>query len=477
MNETTPIVLWFRQDLRLSDNLALAAAADSGRPVIPVYILDDVAAGEWSMGAANRWWLHHSLGQLSDSLQGSLSVFSGDSSDILLRLVGEVGAGEVVWNRCYEPWQVELDDRVDAALHSAGISTQVFDGALLFEPENVSKPNGTPYKVFTPYYRNGCLQRAPNPRMPLAAPVNMKLEKVTSGCKLDDLQLLPETRWDAGISREWIPGEEAAHKRLEAFLDDGLSDYKDGRNRPDRNNVSRLSPHLHFGEISPHQVWHAAKRYEAFAGLEREVDCFLSELGWREFSHYILFHSPTLPRQNLQSKFDKFKWRDDPQSLQRWQRGETGYPIVDAGMRELWQTGYMHNRVRMIVASFLIKNLLLHWHHGEDWFWDTLLDANLANNSASWQWVAGCGADAAPYFRIFNPVTQGQKFDPEGLYVRRFVPELAKMPDKYVHNPWMAPADILESANVELGKRYPEPIVDLKFSRQRALDAFADIRT
>ncbi len=477
MNETTPIVVWFRQDLRLADNLALSTAANSGRPVIPVFVLDDAAAGEWSMGAASRWWLHQSLRKLSDSLAGNLSVFSGDSSEILVRLAREVGAGDVVWNRCYEPWQIELDQRVEAALSTVRICTQKFLGALLFEPDTVSKPDGTPYKVFTPYYRNGCLKHAPEPAKPLNAPTNLRLQKASSGCDLDDLQLLPAIRWDVSIAQNWSPGEEAAQSRLQEFLDGGLSDYKDGRNRPDQSNVSRLSPHLHFGEVSPRQVWHAAKRYGALAELEGEVDCFLSELGWREFSHYVLYHSPTLPRQSLQSKFDAFPWRDDNRSLRRWQRGETGYPIIDAGMRELWQTGYMHNRVRMIAGSFLIKNLLLHWHYGEDWFWDTLVDADLANNSASWQWVAGCGADAAPYFRIFNPVTQGQKFDPEGAYVRRFVPELSQLPVKFVHSPWMAPTEVLESANVELGRDYPEPIVDLKRSRQRALDAFAAIRT
>jgi deoxyribodipyrimidine photo-lyase len=286
---------------------------------------------------------------------------------------------------------------------------------------------------------------------------------------------MPSKRWYDGIAEAWKPGEAGALERLESFLDEGIRNYKEDRNRPDLENVSRLSPHLHFGEISPHQVWHAANSLKATGGLENDIDHFLSELGWREFSYSLLYHWPALPHNNLQGKFDRFPWREDPASLRRWQRGQTGYPIVDAGMRELWQTGYMHNRVRMIVGSFLVKNLLLHWHQGEAWFWDTLVDADLANNSASWQWIAGCGADAAPYFRIFNPVTQGRKFDPNGVYVRRLVPEIAALPDKFLHSPWEAPAPVLAGVGIELGSDYPRPMVDLKASRERALEAFRSI--
>ena len=337
------------------------------------------------------------------------------------------------------------------------------------------KKDGTPYKVFTPFYRKGCLEASAPPAQPIGAPAAINFLDSAEGLEPDALGLMPRIRWYEEMAETWQPGEDGAHARLQQFLDDGIRGYKDGRNRPDQAHVSRLSPHLHFGEISPRQVWHAAQAFEAREGFEKDVDHFLSEIGWREFSYYLLYHWPDLPRKNLQAKFDRFPWRDDAGALKRWQRGQTGYPIVDAGMRELWRTGYMHNRVRMIVGSFLVKNLMLHWHHGEDWFWDTLVDADLANNSASWQWISGCGADAAPYFRIFNPVTQGQKFDPDGDYVRTYVPEIAALPNKYLHSPWDAPADVLESAAVRLGEDYPAPIVDLKATRARALDAFSSL--
>jgi deoxyribodipyrimidine photo-lyase len=296
------------------------------------------------------------------------------------------------------------------------------------------------------------------------------------GHSLSELDLISATRWYEEMALNWSPGEPGARQRLRAFLESGIQHYKAGRNRPDQKFVSRLSPHLHFGEISPQQVWHAVKSLKDEPEISPDIDQLLSELGWREFSHYLLYHWPKLPRENLQKKFDRFPWREDMEMLTRWQRGQTGYPIVDAGMRELWRTGYIHNRVRMVVASFLVKNLLLHWHHGADWFWDTLVDADLANNSASWQWVAGCGADPAPFFRIFNPVTQGQKFDPEGRYVRRYVPELDGLPARFIHNPWDAPAAVLQQAEITLGESYPYPIVELKASRDRALEAFDAVR-
>jgi deoxyribodipyrimidine photo-lyase len=476
MSEEQPLIVWFRQDLRLADNPALRAAVDSGRPVLPVYVLDDVSAGEWRMGEASRWWLHQSLVSLDGSLGGHLTRLVGDARAVLPDLVRHVGAAGVVWNRCYEPWRIERDREIMAALCEDGVEVKSFNASLLFEPQSVAKPDGTPYKVFTPFYRKGCLSAAPAPAEPAAAAMPETFCGAASGVALDDLGLMPTIRWDAGMAETWQPGEDGAHTCLQRFLDHGIGNYKDGRNRPDLENVSRLSPHLHFGEISPRQVWHAALGVAASEGLERDVDHFLSELGWREFSHYLLYHWPHLPRTNLQGKFERFPWRDDPAALRRWQRGRTGYPIVDAGMRELWRTGYMHNRVRMIVGSFLVKNLMLHWHHGEDWFWDTLVDADLANNSASWQWIAGCGADAAPYFRIFNPVTQGRKFDPDGDYVRRYVPEIAKLPTKYLHAPWEAPPDVLDASAIVLDEDYPSPMVELRASRARALDAFASLK-
>ncbi len=471
--DETPVVVWFRQDLRLADNPALNAAAELGSPVLPVYLLDETSAGNFAMGGASRWWLHRSLHALNESLDGGLVFLKGDAREILLRLVEKTGATAVYWNRCYEPWRVGQDTAIKSALDKAEFAVRSFNASLLFEPEDVRKPDGTPYKVFTPFYRKACLGSAKSPRKPLERPADLAIYECQVGEELSKLGLLPATPWYEDMAAQWQPGEAGAAERLQKFLDAGINNYKEGRNRPDLDNVSRLSPHLHFGEVSPNQVWYAAKDHGS--DNSEDLEHFLSELGWREFSYNLLVNFPGLPTDNLQDKFDEFPWRDDAELLERWQQGRTGIPIVDAGMRELWRSGYMHNRVRMIVASFLVKNLLLDWRLGAAWFWDTLCDADLANNSASWQWVAGCGADAAPYFRIFNPVLQGRKFDPDGVYVRNFVPELDSMPDKYLHNPWEAPTAVLEEAGVALGDDYPYPVVDLKESRERALAAFSGL--
>ena len=462
---------WFRQDLRLADNPALAAAAGQGT-VLPVFILDDRGAGDHRTGAAGRWWLHHSLKDLNRRLDGRLRLFRGDPATILLELAAGHDVAAVHWNRCYEPWRIARDKAIKTALKEQDIAVRSFNGSLLWEPWDILKADQTPYKVFTPYYRRGCLS-APEPRRPLPAPENLQLAAGEfAAVALDDLGLLPRIRWDKQLEPHWQIGEQGAGRRLQDFLDEGLAGYKDGRNFPSRPNVSRLSPRLHWGEVSPNQVWHAARKRDPGTDL----DHFLSELGWREFSHSLLYHFPELPRENLQAKFDRFPWLDDPEAVERWQQGQTGCPFVDAGMRELWQTGYVHNRVRMVVGSFLVKNLLQHWHHGEAWFWDCLVDADLANNSAGWQWIAGCGADAAPFFRIFNPVTQGEKFDPTGAYTRRFVPELKNLPDKYLFRPWEAPPEVLDQAGVTLGETYPALMVDLKESRERALEAFRSLK-
>ena len=471
--DTQPVILWFRQDLRLKDNPALRAAHETGQPILPVYILDDENSGEWKMGAASRWWLHESLTSLDKSLGNKLCLAKGNAIDVLSSLIEETNATAVYWNRCYEPWRIKRDTKLKETFKDKNIHAESFNGALLFEPHTTLKDDGTPYKVFTPYYNKGCIGRN-EPPTPEPAPKNPNFFDHTA-LSLDDLKLLPDIPWHEKMAGHWQPGEDGAHARLNDFLENGLKGYKDGRNHPAQNNVSRLSPYLHFGEISPNEVWHAAKPKMIAERCEKDGEHFLSELGWREFSNNLLYHFPDMTRKNLQNKFDTFPWKDDDEALERWQKGQTGYPIVDAGMRELWETGYMHNRVRMIVGSFLVKNLLLHWHLGEDWFWDTLVDADLANNSSSWQWIAGCGADAAPYFRIFNPVTQGQKFDADGTYVRRYVPEIADLPDKYLHNPWEAKDEILADAKIELGKTYPKPIVDLKASRERALEAFKEL--
>ncbi len=470
----SPVVVWFRQDLRIKDNPALLAAHQTGHPILPLFIWDEENSGEWKLGGASRWWLHESLKALNEALQSKLYFEAGSAQQVIMDIIKETGAEAIYWNRCYEPWRITSDTRIQETLQTKGMKVHTFNGSLLFEPQTALKSDGTPYKVFTPFYQKGCLGRGNEPRRPSKAPKNLRLS-THRGVALIDLELLPAIAWHNKLAKYWKPGEAGAHARLKAFLKNGLKQYKEGRNYPSENNVSRLSPHLHFGEISPNEVWYAAKQHMGTKGWRKNGETFLSELGWREFSYSLLFHFPDLPRKNLQKKFNKFPWRRDQKSLKKWQQGQTGYPIVDAGMRELWETGYMHNRVRMIVGSFLVKNLMLHWHLGEDWFWDTLVDADLANNSASWQWIAGCGADAAPYFRIFNPVTQGKKFDHHGAYVRRFIPELKKMPDKYLHNPWEAPEKVLVEAGVQLGEDYPLPIVTLGDSRERALDAFSEL--
>ncbi|MFW0777779.1 MAG: cryptochrome/photolyase family protein [Rickettsiales bacterium] len=463
----TNVIHWFRQDLRLQDNPALYEASKKGE-VLAVYILDDVNAQDYKMGGASRWWLHHSLDALNKSLDGKLALYAGNPEHILPELVARHGIDAVYWNRCYEPWSIHRDKRIKELLD---IEAHSFNGSLLWEPREIAKDDGTPYKVFTPFYRKGCLKVAA-PRQPLPAPKLSLVDDSSHSSSLDDLHLLPTIPWDSQLEPHWQISEQGAEKRLSEFLEEGLAHYKDGRNLPAKPYTSRLSPYLHFGQISANQVWSEVR----MRGDDKNVDHFCSELGWREFSYSLLYHNPTLPTENLQKKFDAFPWQENEAYLEAWQKGQTGFPIVDAGMRELWQTGYMHNRVRMIVGSFLVKNLLMHWHHGERWFWDCLVDADLANNSASWQWIAGTGADAAPYFRIFNPVTQGHKLDPEGEYTRRYVPELASLPNKYLFSPWDAPKDVLKESGITLGDDYPHPIVDLKESRTRALDAFQSLK-
>tara|TARA_B100000470_G_scaffold56773_1_gene42838 strand:- start:6246 stop:7670 length:1425 start_codon:yes stop_codon:yes gene_type:complete len=462
---------WFRQDLRLSDNPSLYHASNNNQ-VLPIYILDDENSGEFSMGRASRFWLHHSLKDLKESLNQNLSIFQGDPLKTLLEIINRNNVTSVYWNRCYEPWRIKRDTQIKSKLESKGISVFTYNGSLLWEPWTIKKNDGTPYKVFTPFFRKGCLN-SKEPRKPLPRVNNSNfINDKNLSLNLSDLSLLPPVRWDIPMESHWNIGEMGAYDRLSKFIDSGINHYKDGRNFPAKPFVSRISPHIHFGELSPNQAWYLAKE----KGGDKNIDHFLSELGWREFSYSQLYFNPQLPRKNLQSKFDAFPWGNNPQNLLAWQKGQTGIPMVDAGMRELWLTGSMHNRVRMVVGSFLVKNLLLNWHHGERWFWDCLVDADLASNSASWQWIAGCGADAAPYFRIFNPVTQGKKFDPDGEYIRQYIPELKKLPNKFLYNPWEAPKEVLDKANIVIGKDYPEPIIDLKNSREKALNAFKSLK-
>ncbi len=465
-------IVWFRQDLRLADNPALADAAARGA-VVPLYILDETP-GVRPIGGAGRWWLHHSLAALSKSV-GGLVLRRGNAAAVLIDLVKATGATRVVWNRCYEPQAIARDTAIKAALTGAGIEVESFNGSLVFEPWQVKTLSGGPFKVYSPFWR-ACLKLDAD--APTSAP---KLKLAKPATKSDDLKtwhLTPTTpNWAAAFTGEWTPGEAGAHARLEAFLAEGLTGYGELRNRPDLPNVSRLSPHLHWGEISPRQIWAATQMHiEANSGSRKDADKFLSEIGWREFAYHLLFHFPTLPERNWKPAFDAYPWSDNAAHLTAWQRGQTGYPIVDAGLRELWSTGYMHNRVRMIVASFLIKHLRIDWRQGEAWFWDTLLDADVANNAASWQWVAGSGADAAPYFRIFNPMEQGRKFDPDGLYVRRWCPEIARLPNAILHAPFEAPSEILRACGVTLGKTYPQPIVNHAEARAAALAGYGAVK-
>ncbi len=462
-------LVWFRRDLRLADNPALYAASRKHRIVFPVYIHAPEEEGTWPPGQASRWWLHESLKQLDQSLAkrgAKLILRQGPSAETLLQLCQETGADIVYWNRLPEPFLRRRDLALAATLKHAGIKVSIHNGTLLFDPELIRSRNGAPFQRFTPFWRT-CLSLGlavntlPAPKE--FPPVSPEI----ASSSVDELQILPKTDRYLGFAQVWQPGEEGALRQLEAFCATHLRDYAALRDRPDVPGTSRLSPHLHFGEISPRQV--AAS---VLAASDGNGEAFLRELIWREFSHYLLYHFPELPEEPQKLRFATFPWKTDETALATWQRGMTGIPLVDAGMRQLRQTGWMHNRVRMVVASFLVKHLLIRWQEGERWFWDTLVDADLANNSQNWQWVASCGADAAPYFRIFNPVLQGRKFDPHGCYVRRWVPELARLSDKVIHAPWEAKSDELRRAGVKLGKNYPRPIVDLKASHSRALRIF-----
>ena len=479
----TPTLVWFRQDLRLQDNPALHAAVTRGAPVVPVFIWDETGEGRWPAGGATRWWLHHSLAALEAALRerGSrLVIARGDSGKVLHDLVRRTKAGAVYWNRRYEPAAIARDAKIKSELTAAGVEAKSFNAALLHEPHTIANKSGGPFQVFTPYWRH-CLT------LSVAAAVKLGTAKLAAptawprSLALEELGLLPRIPWDAGLRETWTPGEAGAAKRLRGFAASAMENYADRRDLPGTDGTSMLSPHLHFGEVGPRQIWAAAQAAAKGTGVfppSRGAAVFLSEVGWREFAHHLLFHFPRTPEQPLREEFARFPWATDPGDvkLRAWQHGRTGYPIVDAGMRQLWHTGWMHNRVRMVAASFLVKHLRLPWSLGAAWFWDTLVDADLAGNTLGWQWSAGCGADAAPYFRIFAPVLQGEKFDADGAYVRRWVPELAKLPAENLHAPWKAPLHVLTAAGVTLGKNYPHPIVDHATARGEALAAFKALR-
>ena len=475
-----PAIVWFRDDLRLADNPALAAAVETGAPLVCLYIYDPANPSLRPLGGASRWWLHHSLERLGQALArlgGRLDIRSGPSRAVLEETIAASGATSVFWNRRYGKGEIALDSAIKAALTSRGIQVASSNSHLLVEPWEIKTKTGGEFKVFSPFWRAALAWRGwSRPHSPPRRIASANI--LPSAVPLASLGLLPhKPDWSAGLRQEWTPGEAGAQARLTTFLDQGAANYGIDRNRPDLPKTSNLSPHLRFGEISPRQVVAVIQDGSA-AGRIRTADAekFLSEIGWREFAYHLLYHHPELATRNFAGRFDAFPWgKPDQAHLVAWQRGQTGYPIVDAGMRQLWQTGTMHNRVRMITASFLTKHLMIDWRVGESWFWDTLCDADPANNPASWQWVAGSGADAAPYFRIFNPVLQGERFDPEGSYVRRYVPELAEMPDAYIHHPWEAPTEMLKRAGIALGRDYPKPIVDHGWARERALSAFGSL--
>ncbi|GAB5471219.1 MAG: deoxyribodipyrimidine photo-lyase [Rhodospirillales bacterium] len=474
-----PALLWFRQDLRLEDNPALTAALAASDQVIPLYILDDESLGERRMGGAQRWWLHHSLAALDEALQAAgsrLILRRGRAGTILREVVEAQGVEAAFWNRCYDPETIARDKDIKRDLVAAGLTVESFNGLLLAEPWETKTKDGGFFKVYSPFWR--ALQSHYRHASTLPAPTALPAVDGIASDRLESWDLLPRNPdWAEAFGETWSPGADGAKVRLRCFLEQGLKGYKSQRDRPDRDSTSRLSPHLRFGEISPRQIWQSVE--EALAGGDAgqaDADKFLAEVGWREFAYHLLYHVEGLADRPLRPEFEAFPWQDDDTAFIAWAEGQTGYPIVDAGMRQLWRSGWMHNRVRMIVASFLVKDLLIPWQRGERWFWDTLVDADPANNTASWQWVAGCGADAAPYFRVFNPILQGERFDPGGAYVRRWVPELSALPDKLIHKPWEAPAPVLREAGVVLGESYPERLVDHGAARQRALAAFADIK-
>ena len=475
-------LVWFRQDLRIADNPALAAALDAGGPVVPVYIFAPREEGPWAPGGASRWWLHHSLARLDEDLArcGSrLTLRASDHSlSTLLALARECGATRVVWNRRYEPAIIARDQEIKTALRDAGLDTASYNSALLHEPWTIETKSGGPFQVFTPYWRE-CLAHDDVPA-PLTAPSRLPQPALwPATLALDRLGLVAAVDWAHGLRARWTPGSAAAQALLQRFLVQSFDEYATVRDRPALKGTSHLAPYLHLGEIGPREIWHALRQFALARGQHTtwRESRFLTELGWREFAYHLLYHFPHTPEQPLRPNYARFPWASRPAAVSAWTRGGTGFPLVDAGLRELWHTGWMHNRVRMITASFLIKDLLVNWTEGARWFWDTLVCADLASNTLGWQWVAGCGADAAPFFRIFNPTTQGLKFDPDGDYIRRWVPELAALPDQYIHQPWAAPATVLAVAKVTLGENYPHRLVDHDAARRAALAALATLKS
>ena len=485
-------IVWFRNDLRLADNPALHRAVDDSAAVVPLFIWAPEEEGDWPPGGAHRWWLHHALQALDANLRekGSrLTLRTGESLRELRAVLCATGADAVYWNKRYAPALFQRDLAMEEALREDGTAFEVFDSRILHDPDRIQTTSGGPYHVYTPFWNK--LKATLEVPPPLGAPhmgASNAPESWPASADIGELALTPEAQdgvdWAEGFRATWSAqgagravGEQGAHERLDFFLEHKLANYAELRDRPDRDGTSMLSPRLHHGELSPRQVWHAVQDWIQNGVMRAQADVFLQEIAWREFSYHILHHYPETLTEPLKEKFKAFNFKAQSKvALERWQKGQTGYPVVDAALRQLWRLGWMHNRMRMTVGSFLTKDLLIPWDEGARWFWDTLVDGDLGNNTMGWQWCAGCGADAQPFFRIFNPVSQGTKYDPNGDYVRRWVPELKDLPTKHLHAPWDAPEDVLDKTGVTLGETYPEPIVDHKTARERALERYNKIK-
>ncbi len=471
---TVKTIWWIRRDMRLDDNPTLQRAVRADA-LLPVYVHSPDEDAPWRLGGAQRWWLARSLASLSRSLADAgsrLVILEGDAAKLLSELARKLGASEVVWSRRFEPAALAQESRVEDALDKSGVKWSSYLANHLFDPDEIATQTGNPYQVYTPYSRN--VRARGIPAQPKSAPAALPpADGAPKGVTIASLGLEPKLGWAARFPELWNPGEQGAQSHLRRFQSEALAGYPDGRDQPSSIGTSLLSPHLAFGEIGIRRVWHTASA--AKTSPAASTDKFHAELLWREFATHVLVHFKHTDLKPLRPEFARFPWRNDAAALKAWQRGQTGYPLVDAGMRQLWTTGWMHNRVRMVVASFLVKHLLLPWQDGARWFWDTLVDADLANNSLGWQWAAGCGADAAPYFRIFNPTSQAEKFDADAAYIKRWVPELARVPAKFALAPWDAPPLALAGAGVTLGETYPNPIVDHGMARDRALSALSTI--
>ena len=467
LDPKSPVIVWFRRDLRTTDHAAFHAACESGKPVVALYIREDDL--QYPMGAASDWFLHYCLQAMQEELSVPLIIRRGKACEVLPDVVRATGADEVHWGRRYQKEAIEIDAGLKKKLTEDGVAVESHNTMLLSEPWELKTGSGGYYKVFTPYFRK--FQSEIDVGEPLPAPEPTRFTGNVESLTVDDLELLPtKPDWGSKMRQYWEPGPKGAKKRLREFLDEAVEYYAEYRDRPDFDRTSRLSPYLAHGCISPREAWHANAEHSPSS------DKFASELGWREFSYTLLYYNPEMKTENLDKKFDRFEWQGGEDELHVWAKGMTGYPIVDAGMRQLWEMGWMHNRVRMITASFLIKDLLVDWRAGEEWFWDCLCGGDPANNSQGWQWVAGSGADASPFFRIFNPVSQGERYDPSGDYVKAWCPELKNLPKKYVHKPWEAPKSVLDDAGVTLGETYPAPMVDHSEARERALDLYKAIK-